>query len=417
MKLARPRFETLSPDWALVPSRKSGTTDTLELFREIYGARLSKSGVAINWQTAIRVATVLACARVKAEGLAQVPFKVFRDADGSKLPAHDHPLYYVLHTQPNPWQTSFEYRETIGLHLALTGRHYSFINRRPGGSIAELIPFEPGQVEPKRDGGGDITYHVTLPNGAQKDFPQEAIWHIRGASWNGWQGMDAMDLAREAVGLSISAEDQHAYYFANGVSPAGTYSVDGTLNAQQYKDLRKFIAENYSGANRGLPMILDRGAKWLQQSMTGVDAQHLEVRRHQVEEVCRAMGVLPIAIGHSDKTATFASAEAFFEAHNRLTMLPLYTRIEQSADAHLLGRDEIERGYYTKHIVSGLLRASAKDRAEYFSKALGAGGSPAWMTQDEVRELEERNPLGGAAAVLPVATNVPKPSPAPVKGA
>lgn len=389
--------------------RKSNST--LELFREIYGSKLSKSGVPINWQTAIRVTTVLACARVKSEGVATPPFKVFRDVDGRKEVAYDHPLHYVLDTRANPWQTGFEYRETIGLHLALTGRHYSFISRLYG-EIRELIPFEPGAVEPRRADDGTITYKATMPNGATKDFPEEAIWHIRGPSWNGWQGMDAMDLAREAIGLSISAEEQHAKLFKNGINTTGTYSVEGTLNSQQYKDLRKFLVDNHSGENSGLPMIVDRGAKWLQQAMTGVDAQHLETRRHQVEEVCRAMGVLPIAIGHADKTATFASAEAFFEAHDRLTMLPLYTRIEKSANAYLLGRDAIKKGYYTKHVVSGLLRASAKDRADYFSKALGSGGSPAWMTQDQVRELEEMNPMGGDAAKLPIATNVPKPAPA-----
>ena len=387
-------------------------SSSLELFREIYGSRLAKTGAAINWQTAIRVATVLACARVKSQGLASVPFKVFRDVNGSKQVAYDHPLHYLLDTQPNPWQTGFDYRETIGLHLAMTGRHYSFINRL-GGEIKELIPLEPGSVEPSRAAGGTITYKVTMDNGRSEDFPEEAIWHIRGQSWNGWQGMDAMDLAREAVGLAISSEEQHAKLFKNGVSTTGTYSVEGTLSPTQYRDLRRFLSDNHSGENSGLPMIVDRGAKWLQQAMTGVDAQHLETRRHQVEEICRAMGVLPIAIGHADKTATFASAEAFFEAHDRLTMLPLYTRVEKSANAYLLGKKAIQQGYYTKHVVSGLLRASAKDRADYFSKALGSGGSPAWMTQDEVRELEERNPMGGDAARLPVATNVPAAAPAP----
>lgn len=377
---------------------------TLELFKEIYGTRLAKSGVNVTWDTAIRVSTVFACARVIAQGIAQVPLKLFQESNGSKAPAYDHPLYFVLHNQPNQWQTSFEYRETMALHLVLAGRHYSFKNM-VGNRVVELIPFEPGQVEPKRATDGTITYKVTI-NGVVKEFPEEAIWHIRGSSWNGWEGMDPVALAREAIGLAISAEEAHGKFFANGIRPAGTYSVEGKLDEAQYKQLRKFIVDNNTGENAGLPMIVDRGAKWLQQAMTGVDAQHLETRRFQVEEVCRNMGVMPIMVGHADKTATYASAEQMFLAHVVHTLTPWYTRIEQSADAHLVGKKDIKRGFYVKFVAAGLMRGAMKDRAEYFAKALGAGGSPAWLTQDEVRALEEYNPMGGDAALLPKPTNV-----------
>lgn len=387
----------------LMPWRRKSAS-TLDIFKEIYGTKLAKSGVSVTWETALKVSTALACARVISQGIAQVPFKLFKDLNGTKLTAYDHPLYFALHNQPNQWQTSFEYRETIGLHLVMTGRHYSFKNFV--GDQRELIPFEPGVVEPKRSDDGQITYRVSMKNGRTMDFPEEAIWHIRGPSWNGWQGMDAMALAREAIGLAISAEDQHSKFFSNGVRSSGTYSVEGKLDSQQYKDLRKFIIENHSGENANLPMIVDRGAKWLAQAMSGVDAQHLETRRFQVEEVCRTLGVMPIMVGHADKTATYASAEQMFLAHVVHTLTPWYVRIEQSADAHLVGKKDVLKGYYAKFVAAGLLRGAMKDRAEYFSKALGSGGSPAWLTQDEVRELEERNPMGGDAAVLPKPTNV-----------
>lgn len=392
----------------LVAAPRKGDDGSLALFREIYGSQLSKTGAHVDWRKAIRVATVHACARAKSEGLAQVPLKIFQSRDGRRAPATEHPLYYLLDTEPNEWQTAFEYRETIGLHLSMAGYHYSFINRLRG-EIVELIPLMPGNVTPVMN-RGEITYKVTTAEGATETFPASAIWHIRGLSWNGWQGLEVMELAREAIGLTIAAEDRHASIFKNGVQSSGVYSVEGTLEKKQYQDLRAFIKENHTGVMAGMPMVLDRGAKWLQQAMSGVDMQHYEVRRLQVEEVCRAMGVLPIAIGHADKTATFASAEAFFSAHDRLTMLPLFTRVEKSINARLLGRKAVEKdGYYAKHINNGLLRASAKDRADYFAKALGAGGAPGWYTQDEVRELDEMNPFGGDAARLPVASNVPKP--------
>jgi len=160
-------------------------------------------------------------------------------------------------------------------------------------------------------------------------------------------------------------------------------------------------------------MVVDRAAKWLPLAMSGVDAQHLETRKHQVEEVCRAMGVMPIMVFSSDKAATYASAEAMFQAHVVHTLAAWWERIEQSIDCNLLSEADVRGGVFAKFIGAGMLRGSMKDRAEYFAKALGSGGSPAWMTQDEVRSLEELNPMGGDAARLPVATNVPAAAPAP----
>ena len=135
--------------------------------------------------------------------------------------------------------------------------------------------------------------------------------------------------------------------------------------------------------------------------MTSVDAQHLEMRKHQIEEVCRYMRVHPHKVYSTDKTSTYASAEQFAIQHVVDTLGPWYARIEQSADKHLLTKKERRDGYYFKFNANGLLRGSTKDRSDYFAKALGAGGHPGWMTPDQVRELEEMNPMGGDAAKLP----------------
>ena len=393
------------------PERKNST---LDLFREIYGSRASKSGQTVGLKEAIRCATVFACARVIANGIAQVPLKLFQeDAAGKKSPARDHPLYRLLHRKPNPWQTSFEFREMLGLHLVLAGRAYCY-KTIVGGRLRELIPLEPGTVRTKlADDGITVLYEVTGKDGTIREFDQSLIWHLKGPSWNGWEGLDALDLAREAVGLAIATESSQSQLHKNGIRVPGVYSVEGTLNPTQYKDLRKFLADNYAGENGGLPMIVDRGAKWLPLALSGVDAQHLETRKHQVVEVCRAMGVMPIMVFESDKAATYASAEAMFQAHVVHTLAAWWERIEQSIDCNLLSEQDDARGIYAKFLGNGLMRGSMKDRAEYFAKALGAGGSPAWMSQDEVRALEELNPMGGDAAMLPKPTNVPAPNPTP----
>lgn len=404
------RFADLWP-WA----RKSDgqIRSASELARVLGLAGRTKSGVSVTWESALRVSTVLACARVIADGISQVPLKVYRDDGSSKLPVRDHPLFDVLHRRPNEWQTSFEFRETMALHLVLTGRFLGFKNVVRG-QVAEIIPFEPGAVtiKPPTVLGGPLVYEARGRSGERKVYPAEAVWHVKGPSWTGWDGLDAVNLAREAIGLSMAAEDSQAQLHGNGLAPSGTYSVEGVLNAEQYGNLRKFLAENNTGINRGAPLILDRNAKWLAQTMTGVDAQHLETRRFQVEEVCRALRVMPIMVGSTDKASTYASAEQMFLAHVVHTLAPWYERLEQSMDVHLLTPADRKAGYYSHFVVQGLLRGSMKDRSEYLSKALGAGGSPAWMTQDEARALEELNPLGGTAAELPVATNVQASAPA-----
>jgi len=392
-------------------------TDVVELWREIMGgSAVSKSGTAVNLETALKVSTAFACLKVLSQGCAQVPFKLYRERETNGLPtilpAKDHALYDLVTVQPNAWTTSFQFRETLVLHAAL-GNAYVFINRSSFG-ITELTLLDPAKVVKEQKNDYSIVYKVTGKSGNVQDFPQEAIWHVPGPSWNGIDGLRILNLAREALGLAITTEETHAKLHAKGVRPSGTYSVESTLNKEQYAALKSWIEREFAGAeNSGTPMILDRGAKWMSQGMSGVDAQHIETRKHQVEEVCRFFGIFPIMIGYSDKTSTFASSEAFFDAHVKHSLAPWFARIEQSADAYLLTPKERAKGYYFKFNAAGLLRGSSKDRAEYYTKALGSGGHPGWMTPDEVRALEEMNPRGGIAGELPQGSNGQPPTAPP----
>lgn len=372
----------------------------------------SKTGIAVNWATALQVTTVLACCRVIAEGLAQVPFEIRRrndDRRGSVL-ATGHPLFNLLHRKPNSWMTSFELREMIAMHLVLCGNAYVFISRRFDGSVLELIPVEPSRVQVTRHRDLSMTYRIAGEDGSLSVFDQTMIWHIRGPSWNGWMGMESVKLAREAIGLSLALEASHATLHKNGAQPSGVYSIKSVLNEDQHKKLSAWIRNQTSGSNASAPLILDNGAEWLSRQMTGVDSQHVETRRLQIEEVCRAMRVMPIMVGAADKTATYASSEQMFIAHAVHTLAPWAERIEQSADAALLGDDP---SHFTVLDMRGLMRGALKDQAEYFAKALGAGGGPAWMTQDEVRLESDLNPRGGTADTLREPSNVAQSAPPP----
>jgi HK97 family phage portal protein len=400
-------------DW--MPWRRKSQSVYDRLLDLLERGSLSRSGQAVTRQKAFRVSAALACMRVLSQGCAQTPFKLYREQmkDGLRRiqPARDHQVYDLVATRPNAWQTSFEFRETMVLHACM-GNAYAFKSYYRG-QPAELILLNPMRVKAEQDDDWSVKYRVTGKDGTQKTFDQGRIWHVRGPSWDGFLGMDTLDLARESLGLALALEDSHSRLHANGVRPSGTYSVEGTLDKEQHTNLVKWL-KTQAGSDSGAPMVLDRGAKWLNTAMTGVDAQHKEVRDLQVEEVCRFFGVLPIMIGHTgSKGENYASAEAKFTAHKVHSLDPWFARIQASADLNLLSEEERRAGFYFKFNANGLLRGSSKDRGEYYSKALGAGGAPGWMTQDEVRELEELDPKGGDAANLPVATNVPGPAPAP----
>lgn len=352
----------------------------------------ARSGASVTAQSALGVTTVLACVRVIAEGCAQVPLNVYkkREGGGSDI-ATAHPLHRILHRKPNFWQTSFEFRENMVIQAALVGNFYAFKNIVRG-TVRELIPFRPGMVTEKWSDNGVPSYLVTTASGEQREFPANSIWHLRGPSWDTRTGMQAIRQAREAIGLSMAIEDSQAKLHANGAQPSGLYSVDAELDDTQYKQLHAWLMKNISGENRSTPLILDRGAKWTPSAMTGIDSQALETRKHQIEEICRGFRVLPLMVGHSDKTQTFASAEQMFLAHVVHTLMPWYERIEQSGDVNLLTDQDYAEGYYVKHVPNGLMRGASKDRAEYYMKRWQMGT----INANEIRELEDENPyLGG----------------------
>lgn len=373
----------------------------------------SKSGARVNWKTALQITTAFACARVIADGLAQVPFKLYQDLPaGGKRPAKDHSLYDLLASRPNDRQTSFEFREQLALHLVFCGEAFVWKNRA-GSKTVELLAYEPNAMTVKRD-GWMLRYLVTTQSGRQIEIPADEMWHIRGPSWDGFSGLEAVKLAREALGLALVTEEHSARMFSNGARVGGILTTESTPKPEDRTEMRKSWQETYGGvANAFKTALLWGGIKYQPMGMLATDAQLLEQRRFQIEEVCRFARVLPIMIGHYDKAATFASAEQMFLAHVVHTLGPWYARLEQSADANLLTDKERERGLYFKFLPQALMRGAHKDRAEYFAKALGAGGSPAWMTQDEVRELDELNPQGGAAATLREPSNVGKPADPP----
>jgi HK97 family phage portal protein len=361
---------------------------------------------AVTWKSALDVSTVLACVRVISNGVSQVPFRLYRDS--RNVGATDHPLYRIIYRSPNRWQTSYEFRETMMFHVLMLGNAYAFVNRvGRDRKVREVIPLEPQMVSVKRNDDYSLEYQVTGIDGKQQTFPPDAIWHWRGPSWNSWMGLDAVKAARSAIGLTVALEKGQLDFQKKGAKTSGLMSTKNKIAPEKFEFLAAWLDRHAPGGDRaGKPMILDDDSSYQPFTMSGVDQQLVETRKMQVEEICRHFGVMPIMVGHADKTATYASAEQMFLAHVVHTLAPWYERIEQSADVNLLSEEDQAAGYYTKFTANALMRGAAKDRGEFYAKALGSGGTKGWMTQNDVRALEEMDRIDDPEAnKLPQPTN------------
>lgn len=369
-----------------------------QLWGSLIGGQQTRSGVSVSWLKALRTTAALACVRRIAEGVSTVPAKVYQRVPGSnrRIEAVTHPLYDLLDSGPNEWQDSLQFREQLTIHAVLASNAYAFINRVQG-KIVELIPLLPGDVQPKQLPDYSVNYRVTAPDGSVETFDQSMIWHIRGLSWDGYRGLDIVNLASEAIGLALASEQTHAMLHAHGARPSGIVSVAKNLDEKELIRLAAWIRKHYAGLdNASRVMVMDNDAKFTPFDLKGVDAEHVKLRGFEVEEICRAMGVMPMVIGYPADMAARAAVEQILMIHLVHTVRPWHRRFEKSMDRQLLTKEDRKQGLYTKFIDSEFLRAAAKDRAEYNKIALGGGGNPGWATINDVRGWDDMDAHEGA---------------------
>ncbi|AMK19340.1 phage portal protein [Sphingobium sp. MI1205] len=377
-------------NWLGLPEleQKSASADTLDqILREVFGQANSKAGQAVNLRTALEVTTVLCCARVIAEGIAQVPWKLYqRETDGGRREARDHSLFRLLHRQPNAWQTSFEFRETIALHLVLAGDAFVWKNRRASGEILELIPYEPGCVTVTRNSDMTLDYDLTLRGGRRQRIPRNQMWHIRGPSWNGYLGLNAVNLARNAIGLALATEEFGSALFANGARPGGLLTTDQPLKPETAEQIRTSWQAAQEGTGNAMKTaILHSGLSYSALSYNAEEAQFNETQKRAAISICAALRVLPIMAMQNEGTMAYASVEQLLLAHLTHTLMPWFERIDQSAETNLLSMAEQREGFYTKLEAKGMMRGTAKDRAE-FNQIMRQNGV---ITVNEWRESED----------------------------
>lgn len=349
------------------------------------------SGVHVNTETALAVTTVLSAIRVIAEDIAKLPCILKRtNGDGTTTVARDDARYVLLHARPNNWMTSFQWRETMTLHAALTGNAFSLISRNQRGLPIELIPIMPEWVDVEEGEDSEPRYVVRDKNGRViEGLNRNDFFHLAGPSWNGIAGMNAITQARTAIGLSIAIEKTQTQLHVNAGRPSGILTTDQPISQEVKDNLKKSWNEEHQGVENAMrTAILGSGIKFQPLTMSSVDGQHHENRQFQIEEICRGVKIFPQMVGHSDKTATYASAEAFFRAHFEHTIWPWLVRWQQSLDRDLLDRDG---PYFVEFDTSRFGLSSTTDRANYYRTMIELGV----RTRNEVRRDEGLDPLPG----------------------
>lgn len=354
----------------------------------------TQSGRTVNETNALDVAAVFCAARVIAEGLAQMPVRVVREAfdEQTGLPSlridRSHWAHELLAVRPNSWQTSYEFREGM-IFNAVLGKGAIAIKNVVNGRIYDLLPVPSASWTVEQQKDWSLKVRVTHADRTAEYFDLSQVFYLRGPSIDGYSGLPAVRQAREAIGLSQALERQQAKLAGNGGKPSGVLSFAQKLAPETVNKLRETWDQRFGPNGDGGIAILDGDAKFNSMVMTSVDAQHLETRRLQIEEIARVFRVQPIMLMQADKAATYASAEQMFRMHVIHTLGPWIERFEQAANRDILGNEpELKVDLDERN----LLRGDFKDQAEYYTKALGSGGQPAWMTVNEIRAEVGLNP-------------------------
>ena len=353
------------------------------------------SGKPVNETTAMQTTAVYACVRILSEAVASLPVHVYRyRADGGKEKVIDHPLYQVLHDEPNPEMTSFVFRETLMSHLLIWGNAYAQIIRDGAGRVLALYPLLPNKMDVQREDRGEIYYVYSRSSDENPNFKEygdiqlkkEDVLHIPGLGFDGLIGYSPIAMAKNAVGMTLACEEYGASFFANGANPGGVLEHPGVL--KDPAKVRESWNAVYRGSNNAHKIaVLEEGMKYQQIGIPPEEAQFLETRKFQINEIARLYRIPPHMIGDLDKSS-FSNIEQQSLEFVKYTLDPWVIRWEQSLQKALLLPGEKGK-YFIKLNVDGLLRGDYQSRMQGYSN----GRQNGWYSTNDIREMEDLNPL------------------------
>ncbi|QRN84898.1 phage portal protein [Clostridia bacterium] len=345
------------------------------------------SGKAVNERTAMQTSAVYACVRILAESVAGLPLHVYeRTANGSKSTKPSHPLYRLLHDEPNREMTSFVFRETLMSHLLLWGNAYAQIIRDGRGFPIALYPLLPDRMAVDRNEIGELVYTYQSDKGQVK-LRRENVLHIPGLGFDGLIGYSPIAMAKNAVGLALATEDYGAAFFANGANPGGVLEHPGVIKPEQADRLRESWQSQFGGANAHKVAVLEEGLKFHQMSIPPEQAQFLETRKFQINEIARIFRVPPHMVGDLEKSS-FSNIEQQSLEFVKYTLDPWVVRWEQSLQQALILPSE-KATIFIKFNLDGLLRGDYQSRMQGYSTGIQNG----FMSVNDVRGLEDMNLL------------------------
>lgn len=349
----------------------------------------STAGKPVTERTAMQMTAVYSCVRILAEAIAGLPLHLYRyNGEGGKEKATDHPLYLLLHDEPNPEMSSFVFRETLMTHLLLWGNAYAQIIRNGKGEVVALYPLMPNKMTVDRDENGQLYYTytrsteeaATMENGVVTLKPSDVL-HIPGLGFDGLVGYSPIAMAKNAIGMAIACEEYGAKFFANGAAPSGVLEHPGTI--KDPARVRDAWQSQFGGSgNSGKVAVLEEGMKYTPISISPDQAQFLETRKFQINEIARIFRVPPHMVGDLEKSS-FSNIEQQSLEFVKYTLDPWVIRWEQSIARSLFTTDE-KKEYFVKFNLEGLLRGDYVSRMNGYSIARQNG----WMSANDIRELE-----------------------------
>lgn len=361
-----------------------------DLFELIAAGNATYAGPSVTEDNAMRSSAVYACIRIISESIASLPLVLYKQSGRNKDRATSHPLYPILHDLANPEMTALEWRELTMAHVLLRGNAWSEKDMDSVGRVRALWPLNPAMMEGWDRQGGKLRWLYRLPDNGVRAIPAYRIHHVKGLGDGIMGNSPIRQAAKQAVGLSLAAEEYGSRFYSNGARPGLILRHPGKLSAAAAERLKASFATEHQGlSNAHRTKILEEGMDVTAIGIPNNEAQFLETRKFQVTEIARIYRVPPHMLADLDR-ATFSNIEQQSINFVVYTLMPWLVRHEQAIYRDLLSESE-RRNHFAKYIVEGMLRGDALSRYQSYQLAI----NNTILTPNEIRELEDRNPVEG----------------------